>query len=548
MTPFILYQIKAGLCIMLFTGFYFLFLRKETFYAGNRVYLVISVILSAILPLIRLPILPAQNGTLLYGMDTITNGDTTLVKAELPAQQIPVLKIIYLVMVALLLCHLFYQFFRLMMIVRKNGSIRLGKFIVISLPIKSHSFSFFNLIFIASPTPQEGENDQVLQHEMVHARQLHSLDILLIQLFKIFQWFNPFIYLTEKAMQETHEYLADEAVMEQYSDSGRYRLLLLTQVFGVQPGIFSLFNYSLIKNRLVMMTKQKSPHRAQLKYLVILPLIAVILLLNCTNKEAEETLSQENDKVWVGTPPPPTGNITPDQANAGIDPSKITDEDTTFIMVDQQALFQGGDLENFRDWVQKNVKYPESEIKKGNSGRVTVQFAVNSKGKVSMVKILKGVSPAIDEEVARVIAFSDDWTPASYKGYPVKQQFVMPVVFQLESNVKSTENKDEPAFIFVEKQAAFQGGSLETFRDWVQQNLKYPEIAVKNGIFGRVTIQFAVNSDGKVCDIKILRGVAPSLDEEAVRTLQSSPLWTPAEQGGKPVKQQFVMPVIFSLK
>jgi len=134
MTPFILYQIKAGLCIMLFTGFYFLFLRKETFYAGNRVYLVISVILSAILPLIRLPILPAQNGTLLYGMDTITNGDTTLVKAELPAQQIPVLKIIYLVMVALLLCHLFYQFFRLMMIVRKNGSIRLGNSLLFHFP------------------------------------------------------------------------------------------------------------------------------------------------------------------------------------------------------------------------------------------------------------------------------------------------------------------------------------------------------------------------------------------------------------------------------
>lgn len=297
-----------------------------------------------------------------------------------------------------------------------------------------------------------------------------------------------------------------------------------------------------------MMTKQKSPHRAQLKYLVLLPLIAVMLLLNCTNKEAEETLTQENEKIWVGTPPPPTGNITPDEANAGIDPSKITDEDSTFIMVDQQALFHGGDLENFRDWVQKNVKYPESEIKRGNSGRVTVQFAVNSKGKVSMVKILKGVSPAIDEEVARVIAYSDDWTPASYKGFPVKQQFVMPVIFELENGVKSTAANEEQSYIFVEKQAAFQGGNLETFRDWVQQNLRYPETAAKNGIFGRVTIQFAVNSDGKVCDIKIIRGVAPSLDEEAVRTLQSSPLWIPAEQEGKHVKQQFVMPVVFSLE
>jgi len=108
--------------------------------------------------------------------------------------------------------------------------------------------------------------------------------------------------------------------------------------------------------------------------------------------------------------------------------------------------------------------------------------------------------------------------------------------------------EDEPAFVFVEEQATFQGGSLETFRDWVQKNLVYPPVAVENGIFGRVTVQFAVNSRGEVTDVKILRGVDPSLDKETIRVILSSPKWGAAKQGGRAVKQQFVMPVIFQLQ
>ncbi len=108
--------------------------------------------------------------------------------------------------------------------------------------------------------------------------------------------------------------------------------------------------------------------------------------------------------------------------------------------------------------------------------------------------------------------------------------------------------EEEPAFVFVEEQATFQGGDVGTFREWVQKNLVYPPVAVENGIFGRVTVQFAVNSRGEVVDVKILRGVDPSLDKETIRVIQSSPKWGPAKQGGRAVKQQFVIPVIFMLQ
>jgi periplasmic protein TonB len=108
--------------------------------------------------------------------------------------------------------------------------------------------------------------------------------------------------------------------------------------------------------------------------------------------------------------------------------------------------------------------------------------------------------------------------------------------------------EEEPAFVFVEEQATFQGGDLNTFREWVQKNLVYPPVAVENGIFGKVIVQFAVNSHGEVCDVKVMRGVDPSLDKETIRVIQSSPKWGAAKQGGRAVKQQFTMPVVFQLQ
>jgi len=112
---------------------------------------------------------------------------------------------------------------------------------------------------------------------------------------------------------------------------------------------------------------------------------------------------------------------------------------------------------------------------------------------------------------------------------------------------KAVEEKEE-VFIIVEEPATFQGGDLNSFRDWVQKNLKYPPVAAENGISGKVYVQFAVNSKGEVMDVKVLRGVDPSLDKESIRVIQSSPTWIPAKQGGRNVAQQFVIPLSFVLQ
>lgn len=107
---------------------------------------------------------------------------------------------------------------------------------------------------------------------------------------------------------------------------------------------------------------------------------------------------------------------------------------------------------------------------------------------------------------------------------------------------------EPPTHMVVEEPARFNGGDIYEFNKWIGQNLKYPQLAIDNQISGRVTVQFVVNAKGKVESATVLRGVDPSLDEEAVRVIKSSPLWTPPKQGGRPVKQLFTLPVIFKLQ
>ncbi|HLO60124.1 MAG TPA: energy transducer TonB [Bacteroidales bacterium] len=107
--------------------------------------------------------------------------------------------------------------------------------------------------------------------------------------------------------------------------------------------------------------------------------------------------------------------------------------------------------------------------------------------------------------------------------------------------------EEEPVFQFADENAMFEDGGLEKFRDWVQRNLVYPPITVENDIQGTVIVQFSITSQGKLVESKILRGVDPSLDNEVLRVVNSSPDWKPAMVKGKPVKEQLVMPVMFGL-
>ena len=114
--------------------------------------------------------------------------------------------------------------------------------------------------------------------------------------------------------------------------------------------------------------------------------------------------------------------------------------------------------------------------------------------------------------------------------------------------VEEVVEEEAIPFALVEEKPKFQGGDANTFSAWVNKNLQYPEIAKENGVQGRVTLQFTVNTDGSVSDVKVLRGVDSSLDKEAVRIVSMSPKWTPGIQRERPVKVVYNFPVVFQLR
>jgi len=116
-----------------------------------------------------------------------------------------------------------------------------------------------------------------------------------------------------------------------------------------------------------------------------------------------------------------------------------------------------------------------------------------------------------------------------------------------EPTIGSEIVEDTKPFLNVEESATFEGGDLNTFRKWVAEHIVYPESATTISLDGKVILQFVVGKKGNVEDIKVLRGVDPLLDQEAVRVLQSSPVWKPGRQGGRDVRQQFSLPITFKL-
>ncbi|MBR5074912.1 MAG: TonB family protein [Bacteroidales bacterium] len=113
---------------------------------------------------------------------------------------------------------------------------------------------------------------------------------------------------------------------------------------------------------------------------------------------------------------------------------------------------------------------------------------------------------------------------------------------------EEVEVEEEIPFAIVEDKPMFQGKDANEFTKWVYNQIEYPEIAKENGIQGRVTVQFTIDKDGSVKDVKVLRGVDSSLDKEAVRVIQKSPKWSPGKQRNKPVKVKYTFPIIFQLR
>ena len=336
MITFLIYLFESGICMLILYLVYWFFLRRETYFTFNRFYLVGSVFLVLLVPLIHINISisgyeslrkpaakiiqfrdyyeeliamtdpnydihetsdrstmpdynpepgqsadpPASMGDGSYsGLSAETVDNKPGMYNSFPVSPAGIILLIYFGGVFYFICRFLYLCTRLFLITRKNSVIRKNGFRLVDLREDFSPFSFFSYIFINLETVSSSDMENILAHEHVHVRQRHTLDHLLAQGLAVFQWFNPFAWQIRNALKTTHEYIADKGVLDQGFRLFDYQSLLLRQVITYHSvELVNNFNLKPIKKRIAMMTKNRSGIPAKLKALFIIPFALLVFV------------------------------------------------------------------------------------------------------------------------------------------------------------------------------------------------------------------------------------------------------------------------------
>ncbi|MHB1147740.1 MAG: M56 family metallopeptidase [Lutibacter sp.] len=261
------YIIQLLLFQTLFLAVYDLFLQKETFFKWNRIYLLATPILSFIIPLLSLESLQktVPQEYIEYLPEVVINPQIYIEKNVSLETGFNVFPIIFYVGLALFTIIFLVRLTIIFKIILTNKKIKNDNFTLIVLTKKQSAFSFFNYIFINHHL-LENKDLQIIQHELIHCKHLHTLDLLYFELLKIVMWFNPLVYVYQKRITLLHEYISDAEVVKE-TDNNIYFNMLLTETFNVENISFinQFFKHSLIKKRIVMITKEKSQKMKMLK-------------------------------------------------------------------------------------------------------------------------------------------------------------------------------------------------------------------------------------------------------------------------------------------
>lgn len=419
MTSFINYLVESGISLSLFAVVYFLFLRKETFFHVNRWFLLVSVVFSAILPLLHIPFYAPQPNMLaevtvtpyvnllstvtIYGAD-ITQG------AERFVLNYSIFGYIYLAGVVFLSIKLLIQLGMILRLIVSNEVIAEGKAKLVFLDRELSPFSFLNYIFVSRNLHETKGWEKMIEHEQQHISQGHTVDVLVLEVIAIVQWFNPFFWMFRRALRENHEFLADQAVIAHGTAPSWYKQILINQYVGDQIVIANNFNYSLIKTRIKMMSKIKS---GKITYAKIL--LGVLLAGSLTASFAFEPKNVES---------------LPQTPKTQIKNSPPINEEGVFMQVDQMPEYAGGPVALTQFFVA-NIKYPESAVKNGVQGKVYVNFVIETDGTVKKAKVVRSVSPDLDAEAIRVVKLTT-WSPGKQNGKVVKVSYTVPINFALK--------------------------------------------------------------------------------------------------------------------
>ena len=446
------YLLQVVLFQALFLAVYDFFLQKETFFKWNRIYLLATPFLSFVIPLLRFESIQKnvpqeyvyQLPTVFLNPQSIINQSSEVVLFN------KVLLYVFFIGIAFFLTVFLIKLYKIIQLIRTNEIVKNENYKLVLLDKEESAFSFFNYILINRDFVKKKELS-IIQHEMVHCKQLHTLDLLFFELLKIVMWFNPLIYVYQNRITLLHEYISDSEVVKQ-TDKNNYFNTILAETFNVENISFinQFFKHSLIKKRIVMITKEKSQKIKQLKYLLIVPLIGVMLVLSSfeSNNVPQNLKSTE---VYELT----SSNLkSKNVAVKGADTIKNV-LDVPFMEIDEVPVFPGceGDQDELRKCLKENITLHVNknfnvslakELKLENGlQRIFVIFKIDGNGNISDVKS-RASHKALENEAIRVVNSLPKMMPGKQNNEVVNVKYSLPIAFVVDekTDVKDSASSD----------------------------------------------------------------------------------------------------------
>lgn len=396
MRAVVIYILEVIACSGVLAALYSLIIERKVDFLFARLFLIFSVLLSAVIPMINIPVWEAA---LVPQLTEVTVGEvsTEVVQSTVTSFNFNFMALIWAVYgvgVALCMGSIVLQMVNILNIRRVGQMTTFDGVNIVRSQQNIASFSLFKTIYIGNNTA-DIDLPTIVAHERSHIAHKHSVERVVMEIFKALLWWNPFVWIASRRLVEAHEFEADNDVIGSGCDANLYVATLLKHLFGYSPEIANGLHNSLTKKRLKMILKGNSGRYALLRKVAVIPVLGVLFaLFSLTTKEAVAQDVQQN-KVEV-------------------------------------EVTEINDYQDFYRWVVMNVQYPSAAREQSLSGSVIASLTIDTDGNVKDVKIVKSDNELFSKEVSRVLAKAPAWRPFVKDGKRVEVKYMLPVNFVLD--------------------------------------------------------------------------------------------------------------------
>ncbi len=578
------YLLQVNIYLIIFYCFYKLLLNKETYFVLNRLYLVSSGVFSLAIPFLRFELFSEKivSNNLYISVseiNTVVSNYAVLPQTQQQYDWGRLIVIIYLLGAMIYLLSFLYQLFTINQLFNKAD--------------ENVAFSFLNRKSVAANLPERATIDL---HEDIHVKQLHSLDVIFFEIIAIITWFNPVIYAYKKTIKNIHEYLADEAAAKFQGDKETYAILLLSQALGIKPNSLTngFASKSLIKKRIFMLHKKRSKKIAVLKYGIFVPLFALALVLSSATIRKNDQILAVAEKISLENAKAIVKNVFNTSIKIiNLKPTELKSETILEqkVILNSNTEFNLSAFTAFFNYVAATIKYPEAAVRKRIQGNTILNFTIKNGRVIDIIPQVE-LGFGCDQEVENsILSFNsnipqdgkysltvsfkldnantefknqnltaldsyNELQPIIINGYINKEKFSEDkTITETRQTLRAStinlvdnaiENKVNN-YISIVSPPLFNGG-MEKLSAFLEKSIIYPIEALDNDIQGIIIVNFNVEKNGSLSNIKTDKKIGFGIDEEAIRVIKLTKSWTPAMQNGKAVKVAYSIPIKFSFE